>query len=135
APLYVQNTRAHINEVVIPETRAVFVDDLKQSEDIWKNETINAISNQISGPATRSTVTEEEYTRFANGQITGNDAWFKTFLSILDPSRPNSPATSYRINRNILAQREAQAEQYSLQEINSGQGYLPVRQCAEYTAD
>ena len=134
APLYVENTDRYIKENVWPEAINVALDDLKKSNNIFKDETISSITND-SNQENQSTITKAQYDRFASGEITDRDEWFSTFLAISNPFAPNSPETSRRINDQILAHRQLDAEQNAREEILAGDGYLPVRECEEYTED
>ncbi|OHA60133.1 MAG: hypothetical protein A2589_00435 [Candidatus Vogelbacteria bacterium RIFOXYD1_FULL_46_19] len=135
APLYVENLRTHLDELVIPEATNVFLDDLDKSEDSFKVVSKSLILKELPIKPDTSTVSLEDYQRFVTGEVTDSEEWTKLYQNIRNPFIPNSPETSYKINQRILVQRQADAENDAINQIVAAQGYLPVRECEEFTED
>jgi len=136
-PLFVSNTQGYINDILQPETFLIFEDQLlNSSADEFKQETANRLRklNEIDSMP-KSTITKDQYNKFKSGQIDDPEDWWKTLLAVNNPFYANNPISSYRLNESALAQRMVLDEQNFRDEMIAGQGFLPIRECAQYTSD
>jgi len=135
APLYVQNYQDYVSDNR-EEAKNVYFDALKESDNIFKDETEFVLRSEFSDQSNVSTITKEDYNKFTSGQLADDpQEWNRIFLAINDISRPNSPETSTRINREKLNSFIVQKEEEAKNQLAIGEGYLPVRKCIERTAD
>lgn len=133
SPLYIENTGTHLKRVA-EEAKNVFLDDLKNSGNVFKEQVANTINNSLGG-FSQSTITKRDYDRFKAGQISDPEEWNRIFVALNDPFLPNNPSTALRLSREELNTRQGTAVTNAREEILTNQGYLPVRECLEYTSD
>lgn len=132
-PLYVRN----INDIegqVIAEARAIFYDDLNNSDDTFKTET-SRVLKKADAQKSGSTITKEQFNKFAQGKITNTDEWWKTYIAVTDPFHPNDPLTSLNLQQGIQTGMEQKALTNTKENLAANQGYLPIRECKETTTD
>ena len=135
APLYVENPIKHVDELVKPEATKVYFDDLQKSSNSFKDDTANKLVQDLSKPANYSSVSLDQYNKFGAGEINDSQEWFSTFIAMKNPFEANTPETSYKLNAQALAQAQDRAEADFYEQLSAGNGYLPVRECVEYTAN
>jgi hypothetical protein len=134
APLYVQNYQDYVTDYR-EEAKNVYFDYMENTDDVFKDETQYVLRSEFSDQSSVSTVSKEDYQRFVTGQVTDPEEWRKLRLAINDISRPNSPETSARINREKLTSYISTKEEEAKTQLAIGEGYLPIRDCIERTAD
>lgn len=133
SPLYVKNTQDQLKQVS-EEAKKVYYDNLKNSGDAFKDITLNSLKKNDS-KGFSSSITKTTYNQFSNGQIQNSDDWWSAFLAITDPTKPNSPQNSYDLNKDLVNQQQEKARQLATNDLIANQGYLPTRECKEFTSD
>ncbi len=135
APLYVENPIAHVDELVVPEATRVYLDDLKKSQNSFKDITASQLIGELNRPAGYSSISQEEYNSFVQGEVSDSQNWFNTFIAMKNPFEPNTPETSFKLSSQALNRARVRAETDFYQQLVAGEGYLPVRECVERTED
>lgn len=136
SPLYVENTDQHLTNVK-KEAGEVFYDSLKNSPDAFKDQTEATLrkTDQPNTPTSGAYIDKQQYDKFATGRITNTDEWWKTYFAVTDPFHPNSPQNSLSLGQTVKNTVETKAVDQAKEEIQTSNGFLPVRVCEEFTAN
>ena len=132
----IQNYGDYLQSKRDEAARITLNNDLKNSGDIFKDTTREILTKQEAAsknyPA--STISKSDYDKLKNpSQLSSND--FTALLTkVYDPTKPNSPLTSYIINNEVLQQAKDRAEQLAIAESQSS-GFKPVEECEQKSSD
>ncbi|MFW5853508.1 MAG: hypothetical protein ACOCU8_02695 [Patescibacteria group bacterium] len=134
-PLYVTNLDSHLQQVK-NETRSVYLNHFGHTENAFAEQVTNAIMNNPDVPALpESTITVDEYERFFTGQIADAEEYRRIAREVYNPYLPNTPQRAVDMHSALYRQNLQEKQDQAELEFNTGQGYLPVRECIEHTDD
>lgn len=134
--MHVGNLNDHLDSVT-KETINVFQEDLRRVGNIFAQDVARKIEkDEYSGLGAKlkSTITKQQFDTFSTkGNTLPVKDWWNMLFAISEPQ--NNPAGSYLTAQSELDARKTRSEQNEREEILSGQGFLPYRECVEMTED
>lgn len=133
-PLYIEDWKKQINEVK-KEMVAVSLDELQNSEDLFKEETAKQLAQQEyaekpSVPA--STLTPEELEKLRNRETEDSEQFWDFFEKAANNYIPNTEASSYIGAARKLYKDVDEAEKNAREKAIAGGGYLDNRECISW---
>ncbi len=135
APLFVQNLDEHLDHVA-REQKSIFLDDLQEAGTQFGQMSNQVIGDDAPPGVPRSTITQEEYIKYVNGQLRNNpEEWQRVSIAIRDSGLANRPESASRLHHQELNSRQEKAIEKTKEEYYAYGGFLPVRECVEHTSD